>query len=77
MHFDGLCRRIGKVDPAPLAMAINSLGEDAWDEWDYRQQTFGPHRNTQTIPLLYDNDMRHAGPTPWPRLRSSNLSSNR
>lgn len=68
MHFDGLCRRIGKVDPAPLAMAIDSLGEDAWDEWDYRQQTFGPHRNTQTIPLLYDNDMRHAGPTPWPRL---------
>jgi hypothetical protein len=68
MHFDGLCRRIGSVDPGPLAKAIAELTDDDWDEWDHRQQTFGPHRHTQTIPLLYDNDMRHTDPTPWPRL---------
>lgn len=67
MHFDGLCRQIGTIDPRPLADAIESLGEDAWDEWDHRQRTFGPHRHTQTIPLVYDDDMRHADPTTWPR----------
>jgi hypothetical protein len=68
MHFDGLCRHIGSVDPEPLARAVAELTDDDWDEWDHRQQTFGPHRHTQTIPLLYDNDMRHTDPTPWPRL---------
>lgn len=68
MHIDGLCRHIGTIDPQPLVRAIEDLGEDAWYEWSHRQETFGPHRNTQTIPLLYDNDMRHTGPTPWPRL---------
>jgi hypothetical protein len=68
MHFDGLCRHIATIDAEPLRRAIDALGEDAWSEWDHRQQTFGPHRNTQTIPLLYDDDMRHTEPTPWPRL---------
>jgi hypothetical protein len=68
MHFDGLFRRIGTIDPHPLAQAIGSFGEDAWQEWAHRQQTFAPHRDTQTIPLLYDDDMRHTEPTPWPRL---------
>jgi quercetin dioxygenase-like cupin family protein len=68
MHFDGLCRQIGTVDPQPLARAVQGFGEDAWHEWDERQRTFRVHQDTQTIPLLYDNDMRHTGPTRWPRL---------
>lgn len=67
MHFDGTFRFIGKVDPAPLARLVESLREDAWLEHSYRQETFHPHRKTQTIPLIYDDDARHTDPTVWPR----------
>jgi hypothetical protein len=67
MYFDGQFRHIGTVDPQPLLRAIESLGDDAWNEFVRRQEKFAPHRQTQTIPLLYDNDMRHSDPTPWPR----------
>ena len=68
MHFDGLCRRIGTIDPQPLARVVETFGDDAWHEWDERLRTFFVHQDTQTIPLLYDNDMRHTDPTTWPRL---------
>ena len=67
MYFDGLFRRIGTVDPQPLAHAIGALGEDAWSEYVDRQEKYRPHRHTQTIPLLYDDDGRHTEPTAWPR----------
>ncbi|HEY8593419.1 MAG TPA: aspartyl/asparaginyl beta-hydroxylase domain-containing protein [Sphingomicrobium sp.] len=68
MHFDGLCRRLGAVDPKPLADAIDALGEDAWGEYQKRQQQFKVHSATETIPLLFDEDSRHTDPTEWPRL---------
>jgi hypothetical protein len=67
MYFNGAYRFIGKVDPEPLARAVRSLGEDAWFEYVERQKTYQPHRRTQTIPLLFDQDGRHTGPTEWPR----------
>jgi hypothetical protein len=67
MHFDGQFRLIGTVDPQPLARAVEAVGDDAWNEYVRRQEKFEPHRQTQTIALLYDNDMRHSDPTPWPR----------
>lgn len=68
MYFDGQFRHIGTVDPQPLAAAVASLGEEPWLEYVRRQERFAPHRQTQTVPLLFDEDMRHADPTPWPRL---------
>jgi hypothetical protein len=67
MYFDGGYRFIGKVDPNPLASAVESLGEEAWYEYVGRQQIYQPHRRTQTIPLIYDPDGRHTEPTEWPR----------
>lgn len=67
MHFDGEFRHIGTVDPQPLVRAVESLGEDAWNEYVRRQERFAPHRQTQTVALLFDEDMRHTDPTPWPR----------
>lgn len=67
MYLNGGYRFIGKVDPEPLARAVESLSEDAWLEYFGRQQTYRPHRRTQTIPLLYDEDGRHTDPTEWPR----------
>jgi hypothetical protein len=68
MYFDGSFRHIGTIDPQPLLRAIESFGEDAWEEYVHRQETFKAHRDTQTIPLLHDSDMRHTDPTAWPRL---------
>jgi hypothetical protein len=67
MFFDGEYRRIGDVDPAPLAAAVAALGEEAWFEQVGRQEAFPAHRKTQTIPLIYDPDMRHTDQTVWPR----------
>jgi hypothetical protein len=67
MYFEGAYRFIGKVDPEPLVRAVESFGDDAWFEYVERQQAFHPHRRTQTIPLLYDQDGRHTEPTEWPR----------
>jgi aspartyl/asparaginyl beta-hydroxylase len=67
MYFDGAFRYIGAIDPKPLVSAVESFGEDAWFEYARRQETFAPHRHTQTIPLLYDEDARHSEPTAWPR----------
>jgi len=69
MYFDGAYRLIGKIDPEPLARAITSMGDAPWFEYVGRQAKFHPHRSTQTIPLLYDEDGRHADPTEWPRWR--------
>ena len=68
MHFDGIFREIGAVDPRPLARAIENLGDAIWTEYADRQQTYQPHRHTQTIPLIFDDDGRHNQPTNWPRL---------
>lgn len=67
MYFDGAFRHIGTVDVQPLARIVESFGDEAWSEYVKRQERFKPHRQTQTIPLLYDEDMRHSDPTAWPR----------
>lgn len=68
MHFEGAFRHIGTVDPQPLLQIVESFGEDAWHEYVRRQQRFAPHRHTYTIPLLFDEDMRHSDATSWARL---------
>jgi quercetin dioxygenase-like cupin family protein len=70
MHFDGKFRFIGSVDPEPLARTVESFGEDAWLEFSNRQENYNPHRKTNTIPLLYDEDARHTNPTAWPRYKA-------
>lgn len=67
MYFDGAFRHIGTVDAQPLARVVESFGDAAWLEYVKRQERFKPHRQTETIPLLYDEDMRHSDPTAWPR----------
>lgn len=68
MYFDGEFRHIGNVDPQPLACAVEALGEDAWQEYVRRQEMFAPHRQTHTVPLLFDERMPDTGrPTAWPR----------
>lgn len=70
MHFEGEFRHVGSVDPIPLRRAVEAMGDEAWLEYVRRQERFEAHRKTQTVPLIYDEDMRHEEPTVWPRFES-------
>lgn len=63
MQFDGNYIRRGTIDISPIADAVVRLSEDDWLEDSYRQSTFVSHRDTHTVPLLFDADFRHSGPT--------------
>lgn len=67
MHFDGEFRHVGSADPMPLREAVEAMGDEAWQEYVRRQERFEAHRMTQTVPLIFDEDMRHENPTVWPR----------
>ena len=70
MHFDGEFRHVGSADPMPLRQAVEAMGEEAWLEYVRRQERFEAHRKTQTVPLIFDEDMRHENPTVWPRFEA-------
>jgi hypothetical protein len=42
---------------------IESLKEQDWYEWTFRQESFDVHKNTLTIPLIFDDDYRMKNPT--------------
>ena len=31
--------------------------KDDWDKYDFRQKTFDVHKDTKTIPIIYDEDI--------------------
>ena len=66
MYFEGEYRLLAKVDVAPLQAAVDALNELDWLADTSRQEAFAPHRQTQTISLIYDPDMRHDDPTVHP-----------
>ena len=68
MFFAATYRHIGAIDVAPLQRAIATLDEDDWNESAGRQKTFAVHARTRFIPLVYDDDLRHADPTRRPMM---------
>lgn len=67
MFFDGEYRKIGDCDPAVMHSLVSALPEESWFEEVGRQQVYAPHRQTHTIPLIFDPDMRHDRATIRPR----------
>lgn len=66
MYFLGNYRQVGIVDVAPIRDALATLGEAEWNASATRQQIYKAHAHTRTIPLIYDEDMRHTGATRRP-----------
>lgn len=66
MYFDGEYRLLGTLDISALRAQVDALSEEDWYADTSRQQAYAPHRRTQTIGLVYDEDMRHAQPTVRP-----------
>ena len=55
---------IDSIDPTSIVEKVSNISSDLWEEYDYRQKTFHPHRHTQTIPILWDSDFRLTDPNP-------------
>lgn len=68
MFFDGEYRLVAEVEAevGALRKAVEALDESEWYGDTSRQEAFPPHRQTQTIALIYDPDMRHSDPTVRP-----------
>lgn len=55
MDFDGLVRKLGKVDCEPLRQKVLSLDESWWFVDDTRQKQFDVHAHTRSIIMLFCN----------------------
>ena len=54
---------IGKIKIKSFKDKINNFNNKIWDDFDWRQKMLEPHKETKTIPLIFDNDFRLSNPT--------------
>ena len=47
----------------PFKNKVKSFSQEDWDEFSFRQKSYKVHRNTETIPLIFDTDFRSENPT--------------
>lgn len=66
MYFDGDFTLLAKVDIQALAARVSTFSEEEWQADSHRQQTYAPHKQTHTIPLIFDDDLRHEYATHYP-----------
>lgn len=53
----------GRIDHAKIKDLVLNQTEEAWNTDPYRQIRYKEHKDTHTIPILYDKDRRHFDPT--------------
>ena len=64
MNFKGDFKSLGELDVSGLRQAVSVISDTKWNENNERQQTYSEiHQYTQTIGLIYDDDMRHSDGT--------------
>lgn len=54
---------IGKIKIKSFRDKINNFDNKLWDDFTFRQKTFEVHKETKTIPLIFDTDFRLNNPT--------------
>ena len=54
---------IGKIKINNFKNKIKNFNDKLWDDFDFRQKTFEVHKETKTIPLIFDTDFRLSNPT--------------
>tara|TARA_X000001036_G_scaffold439874_1_gene492824 strand:- start:3486 stop:4013 length:528 start_codon:yes stop_codon:yes gene_type:complete len=47
----------------PFKNKVKLFKQEDWDEFSFRQKSYKVHRNTETIPLIFDTDFRSDNPT--------------
>ncbi|WP_041598692.1 aspartyl/asparaginyl beta-hydroxylase domain-containing protein [Hahella chejuensis] len=63
MNFDGNFKHIDVYDIAALSRKVSAFTEDEWGKMSWKDRIGKEHRETQTIPILFDKDFRHANPS--------------
>ncbi len=62
--FTGNFRLLNQVDVSEIKMKALALTEDDWEAYDWRQnRPRSAQAETQSIPLIFDEDFRHDDPT--------------
>ncbi len=66
MNFKGDFLLLGKADISALRERVSAFQEEDWNRDSWRRKQFKAHQQTTTIPLIFDEDFRHAQPTARP-----------
>ena len=62
--FTGNFRRLDQVDVSEIKTKVLAVTDDDWEVYNFRQnRPKSAQAETQTIPLIYDEDFRHDDPT--------------
>jgi hypothetical protein len=56
-------KELGSFNVIDFKKIINKITEEEWKKYDYRQKNFDAHKNTLTIPIIFDEDFRSKNPT--------------
>lgn len=54
---------VAKINVDSIEDKINQFTKEEWKEFDFRQKSYEVHRNTETIPLIFDKDFRLSNPS--------------
>lgn len=63
MNFNDKFTLLGKLDIRGLRNRVLAFSEEDWSRENWRQKRFDTHKDTTTIPLIFDEDFRHIQPT--------------
>lgn len=53
MNFHGSLTKLFEVNIEEIKNFVESLSEEDWNKWNYRQKTFDVHSRTKTYPLCW------------------------
>ena len=54
---------IDYIDIEPFKLILESIDDEEWDKFDFRQKAFEAHKHTKTLPIIFDLDGRIENPT--------------
>ena len=56
MNIEQNFKYLGKCDIQFIKDKLLEIDQDIWKEHSYRQEQYGPHRNTESIELMWDRE---------------------
>ena len=56
MNIEQNFKYLGKCDIQFIKDKLLEIDQDIWKEHSYRQEQYGPHRNTESIELMWDKE---------------------
>jgi len=63
VNCDGYVMKLCNIAVSPLVVKLCSQSAEDWNRNDFRQSRYAVHKDTTTIPILFDGDFRHFRPT--------------